>query len=227
MGDTGNADAWGLPGVLDFFEEERTRTDHVYSSEWFFLRDQLREGISVLDIGCAQGGFAGILSEHLSDFRYVGVDINASMIDRAREKFPGHTFHHVAEGDYSVLGRERFDLVIVFGILHLHETWRDTLATGWRHTAGTLVFDLRQIDGPSIEDKSRSWFSMSFGGANATYTETTLPYNLINAGDAQRAVLDICDGAARIASYGYFHPVSESASCPVDRVMATTWCAMR
>jgi SAM-dependent methyltransferase len=222
-----NADAWGLPGVLGFFETERTTSGQVYASEWFFLKDRLWEGMSVLDVGCAQGGFAGILAEHLKDFRYTGLDISDAMIARARERFPRHRFLHLPEGDDAPLGEEAFDLVLVLGILHLHESWRETLAMAWRHTCGTMIFDLREVGGPSIEDKAVSWFRMDFGGGDASHAETRLPYNLINAGEAQRTVADICGAAKRVAHYGYLHPVSSSAVCPVEKVMANTWCVER
>lgn len=223
----GNAAAWGLPRVLDFFETRRATTEEVYPSEWFFLKDRFMEGTSVLDIGCAQGGFVSVLQEHLASFSYTGVDINADMIARARDKHSGHAFHHVPEGDYAVLGNTRFDLVLVLGILHLHETWRDTIAAAWKHTGECLILDLRETDGPSIEDKSVSYMKMDFHGGGKDHSETTLPYNVINAGKALGTVTGLCQGAARISHYGYLHPVSSAAVCPVDRVTATTYCIER
>lgn len=223
----GNAAAWGLPRVLDFFDSRRASTEEVYPSEWFFLKDHINEGVSVLDIGCAQGGFARVLGEHLARFSYTGVDINADMIARARDRHPGHTFHHVPEGDYAVLGNTRFDLVLVLGILHLHESWRDTVAAAWQYTGGCLILDLRETDGPSIEDKSVSYMKMDFHGGGDEHSAMTLPYNIINAGEALGTVTGLCEGAARISHYGYLHPVSSAAVCPVDRVMATTYCIER
>lgn len=222
-----NADAWGLPGVLKYFETERTTTDHVYPSEWFFLKDKLREGLSVLDIGCAQGGFASVLGEHLNDFSYTGLDINSEMIENARGKHPDATFHIMNEGDFSVLGDRRFDLVLVLGILHLHETWRQTIEAAWRHTGGGLIFDLREISGPSIEDKQRSFFRMNFGGGGDDHNEATLPYNLINSAEALETVERIGAEAEVIKNYGYIHGVSGSAQCPVDSAMFNTWCLDR
>jgi SAM-dependent methyltransferase len=222
-----NADAWGLPGVLRFFETERTTTGDVYKSEWFFLESQLREGISVLDIGCAQGGFASILGENLNDFSYTGVDINTGMIAAAKEKHPAATFHLIEQADLSVLDGQTFDLVIVLGILHLHEGWRDTLAAAWARTGGALVFDLREIAGPSIEDKERSYFRMDFGGDDATHRETILPYNLINAAEAQDVCAQLGGDNSTVSHYGYIHNVSGSACCPVETVMFNTWCLER
>ena len=98
-----NSESWSQPNVVDFFDNHRTTTADVYPSEWFFLKGQLHKGMSVLDIGCAQGGFAGIISEELSRFSYTGVDISKAMIAKASAQHPQHTFHYVAENDYAVL----------------------------------------------------------------------------------------------------------------------------
>jgi SAM-dependent methyltransferase len=222
-----NASAWGMPNVLAFFDAERATTADVYPSEWFFLKDLLREDISVLDVGCAQGGFAAILGEHLTRFSYTGLDINAEMIARAEARFPDHQFHRIDETGFGLGAEARFDLVLVLGILHLHETWRDTLARAWAHTKGTLLFDLRESDGPTIEDKSRAYFKMDFNGGDAAHAETRLPYNIVNAGDALAVAKSVCPGAARIENYRYLHPVSHSAVTPVAEVMASVYCARR
>ncbi|EME70521.1 Putative methyltransferase (methylase) [Paramagnetospirillum caucaseum] len=223
-----NADAWGLDGVLDFFDTERSNTGQVYASEWFFLKDRMREGMRVLDVGCAQGGFASVLAEHLKDFRYTGIDINPAMIERARARHPGHTFQTITEdADWACLGDETFDLVLVLGILHLHEGWRRTIAQAWSHTAGCLLMDLRETEGPTIEDKARSYFRMDFGGKDERYASTTLPYVLINSAEALETVRRLTPGARRTSHYGYLHPASASASVPVDGVMTNVWCVER
>lgn len=222
-----NSEAWGLPGVLQFFDAARSTTDQVYASEWLFLKDRLRPGLSVLDVGCAQGGFAGVLAEHLDDFSYTGIDINPEMIERARSRHPGHDFHVAPDGDWSMLAGRRFDLVLVLGILHLHETWRDTIARAWSHTAECLLMDLREHDGATLEDKAVSSFRMDFGGGDASHAETRLPYNIVNSAEALAIVRRQTPDARRISHFGYLHPVSASASTPVAEVMANVWCVER
>lgn len=220
-----NSRAWGLPGVLNFFATHRRTDAEVYPSERFFLMERLKEGVSVLDVGCAQGGFAEIIGSHLRNFSYTGIDINAEMIERARARHPAHRFHLAAEGDYSVLDGERFDAVLVLGILHLHEAWRATLAGAWEHTRGSLIFDLRLVDGPSLEDRDRSYMRMDLGSDSDI--EERVPYILVNAAEAQRTIFGLCAGASSIAHYGYWHPVTAHAVCPVEQVMTTTWCVGR
>jgi len=217
-----NAAAWD--GVVDFFDHERATTAQVYPSEWFFLKDRLREGIRVLDIGCAQGGFATVLAEHLAEFSYTGADISPDMLARATARHPGHRFVLTPEGDYSALGGERFDLVLVLGILHLHEGWRHTIAEAWSHTEGCLLLDLRETDGPTLEDKTASHFRMDFGGGDGSLT---LPYIVVNAAEALAEVRRACPGSRRISRFGYIHPVSSSAVTPCREVLSDVWCIER
>ncbi|AVM75605.1 class I SAM-dependent methyltransferase [Magnetospirillum gryphiswaldense] len=223
-----NADAWGLPGVLSFFDAARSTVDQVYPSEWFFLRDRLRRGMNVLDVGCAQGGFAAILGEHLDHFHYTGIDINAEMIAKARQRHPGHEFHVVAEDtEWQCLGGRQFDLVMVLGILHLHEGWRDTIARAWGHTGSCLMLDLREHQGQTLEDKTMSSFSMCFGADDDLYEQTRLPYVIVNSAEALAEVRRNTPGAGRVSHYGYLHPVSAAARTPVAEVMTNVWCVER
>jgi len=222
-----NAAAWGLPNVLSFYDTARASTADVYPSEWLFLRDRLNEDMSVLDIGCAQGGFAAVLAEHLDEFRYVGIDINADMIGRARTRFPGHTFHVASGTDYAALQDQTFDLVLVLGILHLHESWRDTLRAAWSRTRSCLIADFREHAGPTLEDKETSYFKMDFGESGEDRSDNRLPYIVVNSADVLRTITETCHDAAKVSHYGYVHPVSSSAVCPIDSVSAVTWCVER
>lgn len=222
-----NAIAWGLPGVVKFFDTRRATTDEVYSSEWLFLKDRLIDGVSVLDVGCAQGGFATVLSEHLTDFSYTGLDINSEMITRARQRHPIHTFHHIKEGAFGLAPEEKFDLVLVLGILHLHENWRTTLARAWVHTEHSLIFDLRETDKQSVEDKTQSYFRMDFNTIDQQHTATTLPYNIINSSEALSIVRKVCPDAEKLQRYGYQHPPSSSAMTPLSDILASVYCVER
>jgi SAM-dependent methyltransferase len=219
--------AWGLPRVLDFFDSHRHTTAEYYPSERFFIDPRLRDGISVLDIGCAQGGFVGLLAENLGRFSYTGLDVNADMIARAKTRHPDHDFHHIAENDFSVLGDRTFDLVLALGFFHLTTHWRKTLALAWQHTGGALIFDFRETHLATIEDPSVSYFRMNFNGGGGEYDETHLPYNILNAGDALTAVVEHCPDAADIHHYGYRHAVSAAAVTPVGDVMANVYCVER
>ena len=218
-----NSESWSQPNVVDFFDNHRTTTADVYPSEWFFLKGQLHKGMSVLDIGCAQGGFAGIIGEELSKFSYTGVDISKVMIAKANAQHPQHTFHHVAENDYSALsGREGYDMTLVLGILHLHETWRETIKVAWKQTKSVLILDLRETFENTVEDKSRSYFTMDINGSNGDYSEV-LPYNVINIGEALKIITSICSGLEKISHYGYLQSPSDTTVTPIDKIFANVY----
>lgn len=222
-----NATAWGHASILNYFDKNRLTTNDVYPSELFFIKQKIAEGMSVLDIGCAKGGMANILAEHLQQFTYVGVDINAQMIEAAKKRYPNHAFHHVNEDDFSVLGKTQYDLVVCLGILHLHESWRNTIATAWSHTRHSLILDLRETHAASIENKQRAYFKMDFDNVDNPGSDYILPYNIINTAEALATINEICKEASRVAHYGYTHTVSELAVCPMKKIMANVYCIER
>jgi 2-polyprenyl-3-methyl-5-hydroxy-6-metoxy-1,4-benzoquinol methylase len=216
-----NAESWSQSKVVSFFDKNRSRTADVYPSEWFFLKEKLKEGVSILDIGCAQGGFAGMIAEHIDSFSYTGVDISGEMIAKAKVKYPQHTFHEVKENDYSkIIGM--YDLTLVLGILHLHESWRDTIQIAWEHTKSSLIIDLREIFENTIEDKNKSYFTMDINGNNEDYSEV-LPYNLINSGDSLKIINSICKGAEKISYYGYSQDPAKTAVTPTNKIFASVY----
>jgi len=85
---------------------------------------------SILEIGCGQGAGARIIYDLFSPLRYVRIDLDPRMIDRAMRKsgaLPNATF---MEGDVSnlELPNATFDLVLDFGIVHHVSNWGDALA---------------------------------------------------------------------------------------------------
>jgi ubiquinone/menaquinone biosynthesis C-methylase UbiE len=219
-----NAMSWGHESILNFFEKERSTTSHIYPSEWFFLKQKMADNLSFLDIGCAKGGMANVLAENLQAFDYTGVDINADMIAAAKKRYPRQTFYQITEDDYTQLQGERFDIVLCLGILHLHESWRNTITEAWRHTKRYLILDLRETHQRSIEDKNASYFIMDFDNPAQPSTNVTLPYNIINNAEVLQTLHEICPDASRIAHYGYTQKLSALTVSPLKNVMTTVYC---
>lgn len=228
MADEKNPGIWSRPFVVDYYESHRRTLKDVYSSEWIFLKDRLCAGMSILDIGCAQGGFAGIIAECLKDFSYTGVDISETMIGKARARFPQHRFGVVKPSGEGIPVGEVFDLVICLGILHLNVSWREVIRNAWKHTGKTLILDLRLSPGKTIEDKNISYFLMDSSVKDApTSPGNHLPYNILNIAEAFSDVTRLCEGAQKIFQYGYTHPVSEFTISPVKQVLMTTFCVIK
>jgi SAM-dependent methyltransferase len=220
-----NSEAWNQSNVVNFFNKHRMDASDVYPSEWFFLNELLQENISILDIGCAQGGFATIIGKKLRNFSYTGLDISQNMITQAKLKHPKHNFHHIKENDYSILESDggMFDLTIVLGILHLHETWRETIKKAWLYTSGALLLDLRESFEETVEDKEKSYFGMDINGKNEGYSGV-LPYNIINASEALSTISSICVGATKISRYGYTTIPSDTTTTSIEKIFTNVYC---
>lgn len=85
---------------------------------------------TVLEIGCGQGVGAKIIHQLFSPGKYVGIDLDARMIRRARQRGSGLQNTTFMEGDAASLAfpDESFDLIVDFGIVHHIPNWRDALA---------------------------------------------------------------------------------------------------
>jgi len=214
---------WGRESIVSYYENHRLSTSDVYPSEWFFLKDLLDEGISVLDLGCALGGFANILSEHLSNFTYTGLDISAEMIQRAKQKHPQHRFYHIVEAEFSVLRGDKFDLALCLGILHLTRKWRELISSVWNYTRRHLLLDLRETHLRSIEDSNLSYLWLRPDKSGHESSGEHLPYNVINTTEALQTIASLRPEPTNISRFGYLHAVSSAAVCPLDRVMMHTY----
>lgn len=100
---------------------------------------------TVLEIGCGQGVGARIIYDCFSPRKYVGIDLDSRMINRARRKGQGLESAEFLQGDASSLAfeDETFDLVVDFGIIHHIPNWRDALAEVHRtlKTNGEFLFE--------------------------------------------------------------------------------------
>lgn len=219
---------WGLEKVVDFYKSSRDTPQDLYPTEQHFILPRLKEGMSILDIGCATGGFATAFKQQISDFEYTGLDVSSEMIKVAKEKNPEHQFHVIEEADFSPLKDKTFDLVICLGILHLHPAWRETAIQAWKHVKGSFIFDLREIASPTVEDINESSFKMDFNGGDETHKETILPYILLNTNDALNFVLsNFSEQAKEIQHLGQLKKPRTSSPMPTSQVMMNTWCIER
>lgn len=67
-------------------------------------------GDSALDFGCGAGRSSRFLKK--LGFDVVGIDISENMVEIARSADEAGSYHIVQEGDFGVLGSERFDLIL-------------------------------------------------------------------------------------------------------------------
>ena len=116
------------------------------------LREYIRPapGDRVLDIGCGPG----TMVPYLPGAEYVGLDVSAEYIEKARRRFPHARFIWQSVDEDDQVEREYFDIVLALGVLHhlddtealtLFQIARDAMKPG-----GRLV----TIDGVWTDDQS-------------------------------------------------------------------------
>ena len=151
---------------VDKYRETRNRPEELFPSEQRFLPRVLRPGMSVLDIGCACGGFYNILRTLEPNIDYTGVDVVQVLIDEARRLYPDGRFE-TTDGGRLPFGDRTFDLVQLWGVT-LHEPqYRDVLRDAWRVARHVLIFDVRlQRHGSEVIDTNRSYVETEEGGRN-------------------------------------------------------------
>jgi len=212
---------WNRDEIVEYFDDNRSLKQHIYPSEWVFIKDCLVENMSVLDIGCAQGGFSQIISEKIKIFKYVGLDSSEKMIKKAKRKNYKHKFYHIKDNDFSQLNDEKFNLVILLGILHLNESWKTIIENAWKHTHEKLILDLRETYTESIEDKNKSYFKF-FNDLNNC--NKILPYNIINSGEALKTICSICKNRKKLSHYGYSQAPSNFTVTNIEDVFVNVYC---
>jgi SAM-dependent methyltransferase len=112
---------------------------------------------NILEIGCGQGTGAKIIYDLFRPERYVGVDLDPRMIQRARRRSGGLPNATFLEGDVTNLDFPdgSFNLVVDFGIVHHVPNWKDALAE---------VHRLLEVDGEFLfEDLSVETWERGIG----------------------------------------------------------------
>lgn len=64
------------PDLVAFYAEHRKHPEDLYPSESRFLPWLARQAHSVVDVGCAAGGFSDVWRHYQPEIRYVGVDLS-------------------------------------------------------------------------------------------------------------------------------------------------------
>ena len=135
--------AWGSKSILKHIEENRTKFNHLYKGEKYLITKFIKNKDSVLDIGCGQGGLCKILNKKFKQIKYTGVDFNKKMIDLAKSNFSNAKFYWFTKKNYHKFFKKKFDVVIIFGILHLNSNWDRILLNASKVSKRVIIFDHR------------------------------------------------------------------------------------
>ena len=96
---------------------------HFNSEEQFQAAKQIvdtlptKEWYHILDVGCGDGRISAMIQDKLVMGRVWGIDINRSMIEFARQRFPHIGFHFSVRDAMRIDWDEDFDMVVSFSTL--------------------------------------------------------------------------------------------------------------
>ena len=191
------------PDLVEFYTGHRDGPDELYPSERRFIPWLAGESGSVLDVGCAAGGFAAIWRHWNRDLTYAGVDVSEPLVEAARRLHPDCRFEVADAACGLPFGDGEFDAVQALGWLHWEPRWERALGEMWRVCGGRLFFDVRLLIEPQ-RGEQRLALSGEWDG------ETTVPYLCLEWEGFARSLLALEPGA--ILSQGYLGRPSDTVT---------------
>jgi SAM-dependent methyltransferase len=199
--------------LVTFYESHRDRPDDLYPSERRFLPWLARQSRSVLDVGCALGGFVNIWRSFQPDISYAGVDVSALLMERARQLRPDVEFLQGDCAEGLALPDQSFEVVQALGWLHWEPRYPAALQELWRLTGRWLFFDVRLIEG---EDEASGVQHLEVDELNGG---SDTPYICSPWSSFAELLGELAP--ATIVGYGYWGPPADSVS-GIDRQVCFT-----
>jgi SAM-dependent methyltransferase len=194
--------AWRSAESLDYYRRHRQGPDDLYPSERFFLPEVAGRVGSMLDVGCAAGGFSAIVKTFNPAIRYVGIDVVPEFVDLARSDHPDAEFA-VGDGVHFETPPGSFELVHASGVLHLNLRFRDMLQAMWAQTRRYMLCDLRLSPGQGGVGRMESPFGERDG--------VPLPYVVLNVDEAIDLFRQLDPQPDSVRVKGYRHQASDAA----------------
>jgi len=194
--------AWSSQESLDFYRRHRRTPEDLYPSERFFLPEVVTAVDSMLDVGCAAGGFSGVVKSFNPGIRYVGVDVERNFIDAARTDHPDSEFV-LGDGIHFDTPPATFELVHSSGVLHINPRYREMIEAMWAQTSRFLLCDLRLTKRQPEVGKMVS----PFGEA----AQVSMPYIVLTVDEAIDLFASLEPAPMRVRVKGYRHTANATA----------------
>jgi len=222
---TSLSDSWSKDDAVHYYSSHRNSISDTYESERFFLSRYVRPGYSVLDVGCATGGFVHVFYEYEPTVTYTGIDISSEMIEQARKLHPGIRFE-VTDANQIPFADDSFNIVFISGALHMAPNWREILREAWRVTKDFIIFDVRLKEFPPvIDDSALSYEKIAFSGS--WDGKTIVPYIIVDVKTFIDEINTLAPSPSTRQFHGYFHKVSEMTVTPEREVCMTMCCLIK
>ena len=222
-----NFNAWSFDNSVSFYTEGRNKAEDLYESEAAILLPIVPHIESVLDIGCAAGGFYEIFLELDPSISYTGVDTSRKMIAEAKTRYPKGDFH-IGDGGPLPFETVSFDLVLCTSVLHHNPRYLEMITDFKRIARKYIIVDLpRLVTKPYSFDVSHSYMTLGerfpIGSEQLDKTATKVPYVLANVQEMFNKVITRMGGQlSGLAVHGYFgSPHDTSVTIPISPVIFT------
>ena len=186
------------PALVEFYTRHRSRPEDLYPSERRFLPWLAHRSQSVLDAGCAAGGFSNIWRHYRADISYAGIDLSTSLLDAARRLYPDLRLTKAHLARRCELPDRAATTVQALGWLFWEPEYVRTLAELWRLTDRYLFFDLRLVrqEGDASHGRQRVAYTRDWDG------KTTTPYITVAWPRIARVLLEL--RPSNLYAYGYW-----------------------
>lgn len=221
MGVNKNYAAWGLENSVQFYAGERNKVGDLYPSEAAFLPPIVPRVSSVLDIGCATGGFFQIFKELNPKVSYVGVDISKEMVEVAKSHYPAGDFR-VSDGNLLDFPDRSFDLVHCTGMLNHCPDFGDYFKEMNRVARRFVILDLprlhlqaRPFDIKECYMILKERFQEHTGQVD--HQASTVPYVVVKPAPVFQALVESFDPQV-LSAKGYYGKCNPSVKMPYDQV---------
>ncbi len=140
---------WGKKNVINFYANNRDKVNDLYISEKtplsFIKKKEIK---SILDYGCAVGGFYKIFKIYFNNkIKYHGLDIERNAILVARKKFSKEKrvkFSHIKKGKLKEK-KDKYSLSFSTGVLNHNSDYKSIIAELIRVSSKYIFIDSPRV----------------------------------------------------------------------------------
>ncbi len=223
---------WSHPEVVRYYSQARSNLQDLYPSERPLLEGVVPQATSVLDFGCATGGFLNIFRALHPGIRYLGIDRSTEMIEQARRLHPEGRFKAI-KGSAPAVPNNAFDLVFSTGVLNHNPNYPALISKLYGICSTFCVLDLPRLTTHSYTFQlSSSHMAMdkpfALKKGNRPDPASVVPYVLANPGPLFKFLLTKLSPRPRaLAAIGYYGKPNPGVTVPSRRVCFCVVCLFK
>jgi len=195
---------------VNYLINKRNKYSDLYRSEKKFFSKVLSSR-SFLDLGCGVGGLSKILSNKVSKFEYIGLDVSKKMISKARELYPENKF--LIYNGKKINLKQKVDTSICLGTLHYLSNYKLLIKQMYLLSKKSILFDVRTTFNNSIVNTRKSYQIIN--------KKKRINYNIINFYEILDFILFFTKKKCEINIYGYYDYPAKNVNSVYSRILMT------